>query len=316
MRKVLVLLVALAIGLSVLRTCRTPNERPGLQRQGQQRTLEEPAQAADLTVAEEEDTPIPERTSATPAPTEEVRTSTAKKGGRLAGKVVDDAGTPVPGCRVELKNGGAERTQIAGKSGEFLFTEVRKGSVKLSVSSSATLLCFPTPYAHGCPEEERPWYGATCLDFDGSEKDSVVLVLRRAAFLEGRVVDSFGAPLSGAVAELKCDEVEFLRVMAEMELTGDDGRFSARVFPGTTRLRTFTSPGSALAGSGRPPEGEYLLGPGETLDVGDLIIGGGGVNLTGRVVNQKGYGVHLVPVRARLVGAPEWMTTETGRTGS
>jgi hypothetical protein len=224
------------------------------------------------------------------APSPEPLRITLRPARSLAGRVVDDAGKPIPGVRISLvetrelrmaggsQSGGSSRT--AGETdaeGRFVATHLTPGTVHLSFEASGFL--GKVLRGLSIPEEEDP--------------APVEVVLETGAVLSGRVVDSRGRPAAGlrvVVHPLEPKE-RMLPSGAEADTDADGGFRIAGLAPGQHRVEVQdwrTQQGRLLA------EKTIALGSGGGNRL-DLKLPDG-YRLSGRVVDEQGE-----PVRgARL----------------
>jgi protocatechuate 3,4-dioxygenase beta subunit len=244
---------------------------------------------------------LPHEAPGVEAPLPEPLRITLRPARSLAGRVVDDAGKPIPGVRISLVEtrelrmaGGAQggsSSRSAGETdaeGRFLATHLTPGTVHLSFVASG----FRGKVLRGLsiPEEEDP--------------APVEVVLETGAVLSGRVVDSRGRPAAGLrvlVHPLEPNEGMALSG-AEADTEADGGFRIAGLAPGQLRVEVQ----------------DWQTQQGRLLAEKTIALGSGGGNrldltlpdrhrLSGRVVNEQGE-----PVR----GARLTLTADRGQAAS
>ena len=191
---------------------------------------------------------------------------------RLAGRVVDPAGEPVAGARVNLsaerQRGGAMSMRMAGNTtsddeGRFLFEEVEPGTLRVMASA----------------EGRQPAELAGVQAVPGRDIADLELVLAPGATVSGRVLDAEGRPAAGVM----------------VQPIDDDRPGSSRIFRGTTAdgegwyvldgLPTGPRSIAAEDEQGQRAVGEIDVRPGENRL--DLRLAGG-AEVAGRVVDAEG----------------------------
>ena len=147
--------------------------------------------------------------------------SAATGGGSLTGRVIDSAGTPVPGFAVRLTTADSEtadRHTYSAKtdaSGAFSFTDV--------VADRYLLLDDEPAWVEADPS----W--ATVTVPAGGAVTAPTAVVLRAATVRGRLVSSVdGSPIPG----------EAVSASGPSATTGADGTFSITVRPGAVTVRS------------------------------------------------------------------------------
>lgn len=184
----------------------------------------------------------------------------------LAGTVTTDDGTPLPAhvsVRVEQQerqDGSArmERWVLVGRDGSFRARGLAEGLYRLEVTVSR--------WANDAPP---PWIGSETDDVRAGRSD-LRLVLRRAADIAGRVVDSDGRTRQGisvvAVRDGAPDEDVRTR-------TGDDGGFLLRVLPGTVWTLRYGEAPPSQSGLVLPPrDGSTREYAGARAGTTDLVL--------------------------------------------
>ncbi len=114
---------------------------------------------------------------------------------------------------------------------------------------------------------------------------------KRVCTIVGRVIDEHGAPFAGAEIVAKHDK-------RHLETCGADGRFS-RAVDADPNASGSTSEMTAASQGFVPRTFEFVLKPGETTDVGDIVLIRGG-RVSGRVVDERSLAV----ADARVVATP------------
>lgn len=110
--------------------------------------------------------------------------------------------------------------------------------------------------------------------------EGVRLVLPRPARLEGVVTTAAGTPVPSAFV---------CTTLGPYAKVGDDGRFRILVPPGAHRLSAYAE--------GHPPSKMHpvVLGPGESIEGLELILGSRGARIRGKIVDEWG-----APIAARM----------------
>lgn len=140
----------------------------------------------------------------------------------IAGKVVTEDGTPAPNAHavIQIDGSGAEsggrRMTLAQPDGSFRVLGLAEGRYRVTASLS-----------NWANDEPSPWIGTTVDDVDAGREDLRV-VLRRAAWISGRVVDAEGRGLAGiAVLAVEAGGKD----IESRTKSAQDGSFRLRVPP-------------------------------------------------------------------------------------
>lgn len=206
----------------------------------------------------------------------------------VQGHLVDSAGQPIAGGRVELLAENGERTQAeTDAQGSFRFDELSAGTYQL------------TALAEGFVAGGPPGQGSVKLNLSASESAPSIrdirLLLQRVSTIKGRVVAS-GRPVADATVGIYYQSARGLTDRVEPYIvdavaTSDSrGQFELPdLAPGRLQL-LIEAPDYALAESRH-----LLLEPGETLT--DIVIDlAPSATITGEVIDTNGRAV-----RAELV---------------
>lgn len=228
--------------------------------------------------------------------------------GILAGRVVDEAGTPVPGVRVRASPGPEEI--LLGEPYEFREQSLVAVSMLVTAGDGQGII-EPPPWVREAIErfplpttktgqdgtfrlegvalakviggaDKAGWVGAPIGPIDlreGGEKDVGDLVLKRGRTIEGFVEDPFGEPLAGvavfAGAEIAPGTAAILQPCGT---TDEDGRFT---------LTGVRESGQVVAAARRSPHEPWsVTSTGRTENV--LIELKGQVGLTVHVADEAG----------------------------
>lgn len=156
--------------------------------------------------------------------------------GTIRGTVLDGNGLPVSGARVhgtygESMGSNTRMIRIAygGRSddGEVLATTDANGGFQIDVSrevsKGASVIANLTARADGHAESEQ----LSVTVKPGETKDGVVLKLRQAGSVSGRVVDESGAGVAGAVVSLATAGDGGGGMDLKIEMPGQRGKYSA-----------------------------------------------------------------------------------------
>lgn len=153
-------------------------------------------------------------------------------GGSLSGQVLDEAGQPLPGVRVEVQFAGALRSLLrridrteTDAEGRFRFESLPSDGLRLKASREGLLAATQTL---------QPQQGA---------RPAVTLVLTAGEVLRGRLVCDDPIPLEGLKVSAKADLAALsmgfdMARMAEIHVearTDGEGRFSLNGLPGEGR---------------------------------------------------------------------------------
>jgi protocatechuate 3,4-dioxygenase beta subunit len=233
--------------------------------------------------------------------------ATLPLGGSIAGRVTDQAGTPLEGIGVDADldgfagaDTGARGTSTAD-DGTYVVAGLRPGSYIVGFSGDLGNRHLGEYYP-GRPVGD----GVTRVTVTaGQTTTGIDAALRSAATLRGRVLGSDGRPLAKA---LVLADAEPGWGFPEQVATGDDGTFSlGGVAPGPTTVRVTAPTGSAdvrqyLGGSESVLGARVLdVGDGASVDVGDVALRAGRF-IRGRVTDAAGRGVPSVRVSAARPG--------------
>ncbi len=248
-----------------------------------------------------------------------------ERGGSIEGLVVDASGQPVEGAVLRARAEGAEaaRSRWMGESlgvtsgpvppisagagtGSISFSFFAEaqtdsdGRFRLEAlpAGSYTLIASHERYAPGASERIR-------LN-TGGRLGEVRIALLEGAQIEGRVSDSRGAGLAAIAVELRSSEEPFPR----MTSTDETGSFA---FGGVRGRATLTALPFQLPPSRTTVDIEDL----STLSV-ELVIDAELRTLTGRVVDETGFGVEGVELSVRSLNAqsPLLRTSQSTADGS
>jgi RNA polymerase sigma factor (sigma-70 family) len=134
-----------------------------------------------------------------------------ERGRRLAGRVVDETGTPLEGVYLGAADANSNERESAWSDAEGRFE----------------LLCVPKERARLVAS--RDGYGVAILALDPAaiEQTELELVLTRGHFLEGTVVDPSGAPLPWALVRYEADAM----LHDGADYTDAEGRFRFEGLP-------------------------------------------------------------------------------------
>jgi hypothetical protein len=114
--------------------------------------------------------------------------------------------------------------------------------------------------------EPATWIGSS-LDDVAAGREDVQLVLRRAAFIAGRVVDGLGRPCKGIAVEAVAADGQD----RASDMTDDEGAFRLSVLPGTVRDLRYGEPGQP-AGSETPRAKTARSYPGVRAGKSGLVL--------------------------------------------
>ena len=230
------------------------------------------------------------------------------RGATLAGRVVDELGTPIEGARVQLTRGGESTIQSFIRSMETQAAAVRTGrdgsfrATRLAPGEGQRLDVRHDEY------EERAVAGISLVA--GGTRSGVTVVLRRGLSLRGVVKDEEGRSMAGAEVTLSTSrtfrssrggmQMSFVGPGSQVRReTGPDGRFEFRGLKAGDYAISARRAGFARASldpvkvaEERQAEPiELLLRPGATI--------------SGIVRDKAGAGASGWSVSARAAGGPE-----------
>ncbi|MEM7516391.1 MAG: carboxypeptidase-like regulatory domain-containing protein, partial [Planctomycetota bacterium] len=235
--------------------------------------------------------------------------------GTIRGEVRNDQGELLTGGKVSLSDVEGDLTSPVDSAGRFAFAGVSTGPVRLYVEETASEESLPTARYRGCAEEETPWNGAYCLQLDPGQEEFVTLTVLRAARVTGRVVDQGSVPVENATVYHDNPDPNTWRETG-LQQTDSEGKFTFWLYPGEIQLRTSLSRFSDWTYLGIPPEFEFAVSPGEHLELGDIVLGGGNASLVGRVTDANGDSAAMIKVVLSRIGGIGSMSTETDAQGN
>src|SRR5262245_48575470 len=161
--------------------------------------------------------------------------SQLRRDGVIAGRVVNDAGRPVPGAQIFVIKAGVKldsgrQFSTADDEGNFSATGLAPGSYKISA--------YVPGYVVAGAEADRDYH---------RPGENVTINLIRGGVLTGRVTDSYGEPMAGVCVEaIKVRKLE-------------DGQKYFQPFWGTPNSRRLTDDRGVYRLYGLEP-GVYVVG--------------------------------------------------------
>jgi RNA polymerase sigma factor (sigma-70 family) len=215
----------------------------------------------------------------------------------LAGQVLDPAGAPVAGARVAV-----ERLGDPGVAWQAVVTDLQ-GRFRL------TRLAVAGPYMCVATHRGRKLGGRTpvCPTADGKPPGPVAIRLGPLGAVAGRLLTPNGRPVAGAAITIRVNpkttfgfRVPAVVPEAEGLLTDARGQFRFdELVPATERAYFIEA---AAPGCVRLQVLPFQARPGQTHQLGDLVMVGADQELAGRVVDRRGRPCADVPVTARPTG--------------
>ncbi len=208
-------------------------------------------------------------------------------GATIAGRVLDDEDVGVAQVTVRLTRGSSEQRRVTDESGEYSFDSIEPGHYRLFVEPNSLPEDVLPPWRQGVARAytgiPTGFYGTTIRIAEAREH-SVDLRVFRSASVGGRIIETGGAPVAGAIVILRGS---FHRKHAAR--SGEDGAFTiARTYPGLYEV-SVQLPGGYPDAMGRAPVPfELQVEAGSLQFMRDLIVGAEGYVLVGRVVDLDG----------------------------
>lgn len=218
---------------------------------------------------------------------------TLEVGGWIRGRVVDEDGRPIAEAAVTAVAIGPPSTVRSGDDGAFELTGLRGERHRLTAAAPGYVL----PYAPGASA--------------ASGAEDVVLELRRAGTVIGRVEDPDGRPITGFGVQLESEERSSgPSYYGPARPFGDaEGRFRLDdVVPGPHVLEV------TAAGFSRAVVADVAVTAGETTDVG-LVRLDHGAALSGTVVDESGAPVPGAELRLQAAARDSYWARQTARSG-
>ncbi|HEU4395833.1 MAG TPA: carboxypeptidase-like regulatory domain-containing protein, partial [Planctomycetota bacterium] len=226
-------------------------------------------------------------------------------GALLAGSVVREDGTPVPGAVLRVGAGGVEKGMemfrekvLAALEGDAEAHPVgADGAFRVAGLAPGQYALFAA--ADGC----TPARGVEVVLAAGEARGDLRLVLGGERFLAGRVVDEGGAPVAGA--RIFVQDLEQARIDPTGTAAGEtdaEGRFRV---PGLTapryRVRAEASGSPAESGEGAPGGPEVVLRLRKGLAIAGVVVDA-----------ETGKPLAAIPVRAEFLRARSMNDREGG----
>ncbi len=214
-----------------------------------------------------------------------------KAGATIFGIVTDrESGTSLKGITVSL-SGAARKAVATDPRGEYRLSGLPAGVAFITAESS-----------------EYPLERVSLTISDESEVTRRDISLRRGATVGGLVLDTSGAPVSGA-------EVSLAFQRGKQTLTAKDGRFTLTGLPVDRLVRLVAKAEGYVPGR----SGDLRMKTGEVFEDVELVLSQGG-RVTGRVLNADGKPaagatVRLVPTTpgVGLASVPTAVSGPDGR---
>lgn len=214
----------------------------------------------------------------------------------LSGRVLDDLGAAfVDATVVAMSMDGVigSKTTIAAQ-GRFEL-RLAPGAYLIGIEPRSLPVGFAPPMVRATPRCVDPSrFECPRVDLQlGEEPDEVTVHVFRESQVHGMIVDTTDRPAPNVVVMLMHVGNDYHPPTANLvETTDADGAFTfAQPFSGFFRLQV--SSGSVvnnefIPGPTPPPPVELELQSGGFYDVGALRLGGDGIRVSGRIVNQDG----------------------------
>jgi hypothetical protein len=202
-----------------------------------------------------------------PPPARDARATPAGPGATIAGRVVDDRETPVPGAAVYLVGGRAPgaRTAITTEEGRFAIGDLDAATYTLAVSK------------HGYPAVEagqlRAGGPGAPIALQAGQRLVITVHLPRGAVITGTVTDDLGEPAPGRQVVVAPASAPAAAIRRRGGYANADRHGRFRIFglgAGTYRVGT-AAPGGPFNGL---PESavSITVAPGEERDAGELRV--------------------------------------------
>ena len=150
-------------------------------------------------------------------------------------RVIDEVGSPIEGASIWWEVDGEQGVQPSGE--KFVLTTDADGWADISVPILRTWRNF---LSNPCVVAEAPYFAAQCviIGYEPDSPNEFVITLKGARTLEGRLLNSAGAPLIDQAFELELDEEEnwwdrpvIVDSLRGKLVTDHAGRFKIAKFP-------------------------------------------------------------------------------------
>ena len=206
------------------------------------------------------------------------------------GTVLDSLDRPVEGVGVLLYHGRERHKQVTDGRGAFEFKNLAGGQHRLFVDRSEMPRGLLAPWKQGVPRiytGEATGIHGTSFMLPDHEDLQVDLRVFRVSEVTGSVIGSSGEPIEGALATIRSQNGVLISTR-----TDQWGLFRLEgVYPGLYVIQVETPPDQPELAGHSPLPTTFEIGSGELVRLEDMVLGGVGCVLQGRIVDEDGLGV-------------------------